>query len=96
MSKVAMSEAVARVTVGNPVRYEHICCWSLDVGTHDLITTAQAEAYKDACVREALEEAQAACFRREIRGTSQQAKAAFRLCAKDIGDLIAKASGESK
>lgn len=57
MSKVTMPEPVAKVHVGNPVRYEHIDAWSLDVGTHYLITTTQAEAYAAAKVRGALEEA---------------------------------------
>lgn len=53
MTTIPMPEPVARVHVGNPVRHEHIDCWCLDAGTHDLITTSQAEAYADAMVKEA-------------------------------------------
>lgn len=57
MSKVTMPDPVAKVTVGDSVKYEHIDCWNLDIGVHDLISTTQAEAYADARVRKALEEA---------------------------------------
>jgi len=61
MTQIKMPEPVAKVYVGNPVRYEHIDAWDLDIGTHMLITTDQAEAYAKARVREALEKAAGFC-----------------------------------
>lgn len=68
-------------------------------GEHDLITTTQAEAYKDACVRDALEEAAQACEARtgqhapgmtpeDVEDCDEEA----RLCAGVIRALIPPSS----
>lgn len=60
MSKTVMPEPVVEVdkhTIASELQYTYLApCGGLEHGT-ELITTAQAEAYKDACVRVALEEA---------------------------------------
>ena len=73
MTQVKMPEPVAKVYVGNPVRYEHIDAWDLDIGTHMLITTTQAEVYAKARVREALEKAASICEAAYEQGSAEYA-----------------------
>lgn len=103
MTQVKMPEPVAKVYIGNPVRYEHIDAWDLDIGTHMLITTTQAEAYAKARVREALENAAGICDARAMKNeaavsddepneASSLRSAAWQMgvCAREIRAMIPK------
>ena len=56
----------------------------------DLITTTQAEAYKDACVREALEKAANKCKNSMLANTGAWCGATASHCAESILALIPK------
>lgn len=101
MSKATMPEPVAEICSGHTLHWAGSgpiapLCERTDAKVGSLlITTTQAEAYKDACVREALEESARRCVESPMMNTDVYCGATAKLCADRIRSLIAKAEGKS-